>query len=58
MIRASLGALAALALTAGTAFAQSDYPAREIRSVCAFGAGTGADVLCRYYSDQIGRAHV
>src|SRR5207244_3328319 len=26
------------------------------RSICAFGAGTGADVLVRYYSDQLQKA--
>jgi tripartite-type tricarboxylate transporter receptor subunit TctC len=32
-----------------------DYPAREIRSVCNFAAGSGADIIVRYYSDQLAR---
>ncbi|MCC6474314.1 MAG: tripartite tricarboxylate transporter substrate binding protein, partial [Burkholderiales bacterium] len=47
-------ALALGALAPGAALAQ-DYPAREIRSLCNFAAGTGADVVCRYYSDQLSR---
>src|SRR5258706_5422618 len=29
-----------------------EYPAREIRSICNFAAGSGADILVRYYSDR------
>jgi tripartite-type tricarboxylate transporter receptor subunit TctC len=29
------------------------YPAREIRSICNFAAGSGADILVRYYSDRL-----
>ncbi|MFM9969457.1 MAG: Bug family tripartite tricarboxylate transporter substrate binding protein [Burkholderiales bacterium] len=50
--------LTALALAAcfssGAAMSQ-EYPSREIRSLCNFAAGTGADVLVRYYSDQLSR---
>jgi len=34
----------ALALLAGAASAQ-EYPAREIRSICNFAAGSGADII-------------
>src|ERR671922_1242812 len=44
----------ALALAAPFAFAQ-DYPAREIRSICNFAPGSGADIIVRYYSDQLAR---
>jgi tripartite-type tricarboxylate transporter receptor subunit TctC len=43
-----------LFLAALPAFAQ-DYPAREIRSICNFTAGSGADIIVRYYSDQLAR---
>ncbi len=33
--------------------AAQDYPAREIRSICNFAAGSGADILVRYYSDRL-----
>src|SRR5258706_6854872 len=36
------------------AFAQ-DYPVREIRSVCNFSAGSGADIVVRFYSDRLSR---
>jgi tripartite-type tricarboxylate transporter receptor subunit TctC len=36
------------------AFAQ-DYPAREIRSICNFAPGSGADIIVRYYSEQLSR---
>ena len=32
-----------------------EYPAREIRSLCNFAVGTGADILVRYYSDQLSK---
>src|ERR1700741_1179623 len=32
-----------------------DYPAREIRSICNFAAGSGADIIVRYYSDQLAK---
>jgi len=41
-------------LLAPHALAQ-DYPAREIRSVCNFAAGSGADIVVRYYSDALAK---
>jgi tripartite-type tricarboxylate transporter receptor subunit TctC len=32
-----------------------DYPSREIRSICNFAPGSGADIIVRYYSDQLAR---
>jgi tripartite-type tricarboxylate transporter receptor subunit TctC len=32
-----------------------DYPAREIRSICNFAAGSGADIVVRYYSDALSK---
>jgi len=42
------------ALLAAPALAQ-DYPVREIRSICNFAPGSGADIIVRYYSDQLAR---
>jgi len=48
--------LLALVLTLAAPFvAAQDYPAREIRSICNFTAGSGADIIVRYYSDQLAR---
>jgi tripartite-type tricarboxylate transporter receptor subunit TctC len=45
-----------LALCAGAgAAAAQDYPVREIRSICNFAAGSGADIIVRYYSDRLSR---
>ena len=33
--------------------AAQEYPAREIRSICNFAAGSDADILVRYYSDRL-----
>jgi tripartite-type tricarboxylate transporter receptor subunit TctC len=44
-----LGALLAAPLAA------QEYPAREIRSVCNFAAGSGADIIVRYYSDRLAK---
>src|SRR3954469_2137780 len=38
----------------GAAAAQ-DYPAREIRSICNFSAGSGADIIVRWYSDRLSK---
>src|SRR5262245_42931702 len=43
-----------LALAAPLAAAQ-DYPLREIRSVCNFAAGSGADIVVRFYSDALAK---
>jgi len=32
-----------------------EYPAREIRSICNFAAGSGADIIVRFYSDRLSR---
>jgi tripartite-type tricarboxylate transporter receptor subunit TctC len=44
----------ALALGASLVHAQ-DYPAREIRSICNFAPGSGADIIVRYYSDRLAK---
>jgi tripartite-type tricarboxylate transporter receptor subunit TctC len=43
-----------LFLVALPAFAQ-DYPSREIRSICNFAAGSGADIIVRWYSDRLSK---
>jgi len=35
--------------------AAQDYPVREIRSICNFSAGSGADIVVRYYSDRLAK---
>ena len=47
-------AAAALAIPAAPVLAQ-DYPVREIRSICNFAAGSGADIIVRYYSDRLSK---
>src|SRR5216110_2236504 len=32
-----------------------DYPSREIRSICNFSAGSGADIIVRFYSDRLSK---
>src|SRR5216110_2274642 len=32
-----------------------DYPSREIRSICNFSAGSGADIIVRWYSDRLSK---
>ncbi len=41
-------------LTAPFAFAQ-EYPAQEIRALCNYGPGSGADVIVRFYSDRLSK---
>ena len=57
-VRSACAAAALIAHTfAPPANAQdlSAYPNREIRSVCNFAAGSGADVLVRFYSDRLAK---
>src|SRR3954454_10287095 len=43
-------------LVAGlSAAAAQDYPVREIRSICNFAAGSGADIIVRFYSDRLSK---
>jgi tripartite-type tricarboxylate transporter receptor subunit TctC len=43
-----------LALGSAVALGQ-EYPVREIRSICNFAAGSGADIIVRFYSDRLSR---
>jgi tripartite-type tricarboxylate transporter receptor subunit TctC len=38
-----------------TLVAAQEYPAREIRSLCNFAPGSGADILVRFYSDKLSK---
>ena len=48
----ALALAAGLGVTAGNARAQ-DYPSQDIRFICAFPAGSGADVLVRYFAEKL-----
>lgn len=37
------------------AFAEDKYPSKEVRFICGFPAGSGADILVRYFADKIGK---
>jgi tripartite-type tricarboxylate transporter receptor subunit TctC len=51
-----LGGIAAALFTlcAPGAVAQ-DYPVREIRALCNYAAGSGADIMVRFYSDRLSK---
>ena len=38
-----------------SASAAQDYPAREIRSICNFAPGSGADIIVRFYSEKLSK---
>jgi len=48
-------AFAALAFTAGPAGAASAYPTKEVRFICGFPAGSGADIIVRFFADKIAK---
>jgi tripartite-type tricarboxylate transporter receptor subunit TctC len=52
-IAAVAATLAAAALCASAA--AQDFPARELRSICNFAPGSGADILVRFYSDKLSK---
>jgi tripartite-type tricarboxylate transporter receptor subunit TctC len=49
LLRSSAAAAASLPVLSSDLFAQADYPARDIHSICGFPPGTGADVFVRFY---------
>jgi tripartite-type tricarboxylate transporter receptor subunit TctC len=46
---------AAAAAMASFLVQAQDYPARDIRSICNFAPGSGADVIVRFYSDKLAK---
>jgi len=48
-----LGAALAAAAAVPTGAAAQGYPSQDIRLVCAFPAGSGADVLVRYFAEKL-----
>ncbi|MFN0302653.1 MAG: Bug family tripartite tricarboxylate transporter substrate binding protein [Burkholderiales bacterium] len=51
---AGVACSAAAILFVGSVVAQ-DYPARDFRSICNFAAGSGGDILVRYFSDRLAK---
>jgi tripartite-type tricarboxylate transporter receptor subunit TctC len=51
-MRAAALALAALSLSGSDARAQS-YPAQDVQFICGFAAGSGADIIVRYFADKM-----
>src|SRR5262249_24108077 len=52
MKKSLLAAILALAVPLAAA---QDYPTHDIRSLCNFGPGSGADVIVRFYSDRLSK---
>ena len=52
VLKCALAVAAALAVPAG-AYAQQEYPSRDIHVVCAFPPGSGADVLVRHFAEKL-----
>ena len=50
---AALWGAAMLPFTGPTAAPAQDYPVREIRTICPFAPGTGADIVVRYYASKL-----
>src|SRR5690606_15648 len=50
----ALGAAAMMApMAPATGFAQDAYPSKNITFICAFPAGSGADILVRYFAEKV-----
>jgi tripartite-type tricarboxylate transporter receptor subunit TctC len=47
--------LAACASAAATLVSAQEFPAREIHTVCNYAAGSGADLIVRFYSDRLSK---
>ena len=48
--------LMAVVLVAGPGLAQEEYPNRTVTAICGYAAGTGADVIARYFADKLHNA--
>ncbi|HUL93512.1 MAG TPA: tripartite tricarboxylate transporter substrate binding protein [Burkholderiales bacterium] len=55
MLRFLTATLAAAACLLPQAAPAQDYPAREIRSLCNYAPGSGADIIVRFYSDRLSK---
>ena len=44
-----------IAAAFSTAVLSQEYPSREIRSICNFAPGSGADIVVRFYSDKLAK---
>jgi tripartite-type tricarboxylate transporter receptor subunit TctC len=44
-----------VALVVSHSSGAQEYPVRDIRSICNFAPGSGADIIVRYYSDKLSR---
>ena len=44
-----------IAAALSSAVLAQEYPSREIRSICNFAPGSGADILVRFYSDKLSK---
>ncbi len=53
LARSFLAFLALSSLSSVTPAAAQAYPARELKTMCGFNPGSGADVLCRFFSDKL-----
>ena len=47
--------VAAICTVAAPLAASQDYPVREIRSLCNYAPGSGADIIVRFYSDRLSK---
>jgi len=54
MVQLAAALVAGASLLAGATPSRSqDYPTREIRTICPFAPGTGADIVVRYYAAKL-----
>ena len=53
MQRVCVGAIAAMACAFASAASAQDYPNRPIHVVIGFAAGSGADILTRFYANKL-----
>jgi tripartite-type tricarboxylate transporter receptor subunit TctC len=53
ILRCAAAALALTAIVAPSGATAQQYPSRDIRFICAFPPGSGADVLVRFFAEQL-----
>jgi len=55
MLAAAVLAATVATVTPGAAMAQAAFPSKEVRFICGFPAGSGADIIVRFFADKIAK---
>ncbi|MGK6315714.1 Bug family tripartite tricarboxylate transporter substrate binding protein [Neorhizobium sp. DT-125] len=55
MLKSIIAAVLMGGLAVSAAAAQDSYPSKDVRFICGFPAGSGADIMVRFFAERIGK---